>query len=213
MPDVHLFEEAHEAAFPGVVIMVVLSLGHVERPRHIQLRRHPPACRMGLRGLRRLRWGGGGGGGGRRRCWYVLLRGLQRAELGFALELKGRLRVLLLVLLRRSDLDVLALAVGLLVRRGRRGVMGFRRRMHRARVLVVIVVITVDEGSRAPATAAAPAGGARGGGTEAVEGACAGDCGAPPCTGVEVLAQAAEVMLRGRSVGSQPLRRISIYNG
>ena len=80
-------------------------------------------------------------------------------------------------------------------------------------VLVVVVAVAIDvDGARAPAAAApAVAAGVRGGGVEAVEGACAGDCGAPACAGIEVLAETGtDVVLRGGLVRGQPLlRRVS----
>ena len=71
---------------------------------------------------------------------------------------------------------------------------------------IVFVVVGLDEGPGPPAAAAgAGAAGARGVGAEAVERPGAGDGGAPACAGVEVLAEAGEVVLVGRRVGREPL--------
>ena len=75
------------------------------------------------------------------------------------------LLVLRLVFFRRGNLDVLALAVGLLMRGARRvaGVSFGRDSSTRSRVLVFVIVVAVDKGPGAPAAAApTPARGARG---------------------------------------------------
>lgn len=120
------------------------------------------------------------------------------------------LLVLRLVFFRRGNLDVLALAVGLLMRGARRvaGVSFGRDGSTRSRVLVFVIVVAVDEGPGAPAAAApTPARGARGPRGEAMERPCTGDRRAPPCARIEMLAQAREVVLSRRLVGCQPLQR------
>ena len=114
------------------------------------------------------------------------------------------------VLLGRGDGDVVVLAR--VVRRRARGGRGGRAgagartlACGRARAQLVVIIIVVGVDGRAAAPAAAARARAGRGRVEAVERARAGDRGAPAGAGVEVLAQAGEVVLRRGDVGGQPL--------
>ena len=215
----------------AMVVMVVRMLGDVERPRHPQLRRLPAGgrrCTVPLARTVALARAGALAVVQRGGDLLVERLGLRRVRLVPQLVPRARAlsragtrgrRVFLLplllllgsgarggiaVLLGRGNGDVVVLA-GVVWGRARGGRRG-RARMGtrtRARLVVIVVVVGVDGRAAAPAAAArARAGRGR---VEAVERARAGDRGAPAGAGVEVLAQAGEVVLRRGDVGGQPL--------